>query len=51
MQYRRAKEKGGTYFFTMNLADRKSRLLQDGIIGPNLGIAETFKGDNYDERI
>jgi putative transposase len=27
MQYRRAKKKGGTYFFTVNLADRKSDLL------------------------
>jgi putative transposase len=27
MHYRRAKEKGGTYFFTVNLADRQSDLL------------------------
>ena len=31
MQYRRAKEKGGTYFFTVNLADRKSNLLIEHI--------------------
>ena len=31
MQYRRTKEKGGTYFFTVNLADRKSSLLLDHI--------------------
>ena len=31
MQYRRTKENGGTYFFTVNLADRKSRLLLDHI--------------------
>ena len=31
MRYRRAKEKGGTYFFTVNLADRKSSLLLDHI--------------------
>ncbi|HEY2397042.1 MAG TPA: transposase [Rudaea sp.] len=27
MRYRRAKDAGGTYFFTVNLADRSSRLL------------------------
>ena len=27
MQYRRTKQKGGTYFFTVNLANRKSNLL------------------------
>jgi putative transposase len=31
MQYRRAKEKGGTYFFTANLADRKSSLFIEHI--------------------
>ncbi|MGD8941024.1 MAG: transposase, partial [Gammaproteobacteria bacterium] len=31
MQYRRAKEKGGTYFFTVNLAERKSNLLIEHI--------------------
>jgi len=29
MQYRRSKVKGGTYFFTVNLANRQSRLLID----------------------
>ena len=29
MQYRRADVKGGTYFFTVNLADRKQTLLVD----------------------
>lgn len=29
MQYRRADVKGGTYFFTVNLADRKRTLLVD----------------------
>ena len=33
MQYRRAKEKGGTYFFTVNLADRKSNLLVEYVEG------------------
>ena len=31
MQYRRAKEKGGTYYFTVNLVDRKSNLLIEHI--------------------
>lgn len=31
MRYRRADIKGGTYFFTINLADRKSGLLVDEI--------------------
>ena len=31
MQYRRAKQNGGTYFFTVNLADRKSNLLVERI--------------------
>ncbi len=31
MRYRRAKIKGGTYFFTVNLADRSSTLLIDKI--------------------
>ena len=31
MQYRRADTKGGTYFFTVNLADRKMTLLTDEI--------------------
>ena len=31
MQYRRAKIKGGTYFFTLNLADRRETLLIDYI--------------------
>jgi putative transposase len=31
MQYRRAREKGGTYFFTVNLADRRSSLLVDKV--------------------
>ena len=31
MQYRRAKEQGGTYFFTVNLANRKSNLLIEHI--------------------
>ena len=31
MQYRRTKQKGGTYFFTVNLADRKSNLLTEHI--------------------
>ncbi len=31
MQYRRANVKGGTYFFTVNLADRNSSLLVDEI--------------------
>ena len=31
MQYRRAKIKGGTYFFTVNLADRNESLLIDYI--------------------
>ena len=31
MKYRRADITGGTYFFTINLADRKSRLLVDEI--------------------
>jgi putative transposase len=31
MRYRRAKIKGGTYFFTVNLADRSSTLLTDRI--------------------
>jgi putative transposase len=26
------------------------RYIKDGIIDPNCGIAETFKGDNYGER-
>lgn len=29
--YRRARVPGGTYFFTVNLADRRSRLLVDRI--------------------
>ena len=29
MQYRRAKTQGAVYFFTVNLADRKSTLLTD----------------------
>ena len=29
MQYRRSKVKGGTYFFTVNLANRQSTLLID----------------------
>ena len=29
MQYRRANITGGTYFFTVNLADRKKTLLVD----------------------
>jgi len=29
MQYRRANIKGGTYFFTINLANRKKTLLTD----------------------
>lgn len=31
MQYRRARLEGGTYFFTVNLADRQSALLTDKI--------------------
>ena len=31
MHYRRANVKGGTYFFTLNLADRKQTLLTDEI--------------------
>lgn len=31
MRYRRAREGGGTYFFTVNLADRRARLLTDHI--------------------
>lgn len=31
MEYRRAKQEGGTYFFTVNLANRKSSLLTDHI--------------------
>ncbi|HVK95569.1 MAG TPA: transposase [Noviherbaspirillum sp.] len=31
MRYRRATTRGGTYFFTVNLADRSSTLLVDGI--------------------
>jgi len=31
MRYRRANVSGGTYFFTVNLADRSSRLLVDRI--------------------
>jgi putative transposase len=31
MQYRRAKHKGGSYFFTVNLAERKNTLLTDHI--------------------
>jgi putative transposase len=31
MHYRRANTKGGTYFFTVNLHDRKSTLLVDEI--------------------
>jgi putative transposase len=31
MQYRRSDTKGGTYFFTVNLADRKKTLLTDEI--------------------
>ena len=31
MQYRRAKNKGGTYFFTVNLAERRNTLLTDHI--------------------
>jgi putative transposase len=31
MRYRRAKTKGGTYFFTVNLADRSSTLLADKV--------------------
>jgi putative transposase len=31
MQYRRAKHKGGSYFFTVNLAERKNNLLTDHI--------------------
>ena len=33
MQYRRSKTKGATFFFTLNLADRKSRLLCHEING------------------
>lgn len=31
MQYRRTRQEGGTYFFTVNLADRSSRLLIDQV--------------------
>ncbi|SNX60175.1 hypothetical protein SAMN06296273_1638 [Nitrosomonas ureae] len=31
MQYRRADVKGGTYFFTVNLAQRHLRLLLDPV--------------------
>ncbi len=31
MRYRRANVKGGTYFFTVNLAERKLRLLVEHI--------------------
>jgi putative transposase len=31
MQYRRAKETGGTYFFTVNLAERHRTLLLEGL--------------------
>ncbi|MDI1279649.1 hypothetical protein [Methylobacter sp.] len=31
MQYRRANHKGGCYFFTVNLAERKKTLLTDHI--------------------
>lgn len=33
MHYRRAKQRGGSYFFTVNLADRKSDLLIKHIEG------------------
>ncbi|NOY67074.1 MAG: transposase [Gammaproteobacteria bacterium] len=38
MHYRRAKTKGGTYFFTLNLANRRNTLLTDHIDALRLTI-------------
>jgi putative transposase len=43
MRYRRAKIKGGTYFFTVNLADRSSTLLIDRIDILRSAIQQTKK--------
>jgi len=38
MHYRRANIKGGTYFFTLNLANRRERLLTDEIDNLRMAI-------------
>ena len=43
MQYRRADTKGGTYFFTLNLADRKKTLLTNEIDSLRLVINRVKK--------
>ena len=41
MQYRRADVAGGTYFFTVNLAERKNTLLVDHIVQLRLAFNKT----------
>ena len=43
MQYRRADVAGGTYFFTVNLAERKNTLLVDHIFQLRLAFNKTKK--------
>ena len=48
MQYRRSDTKGGTYFFTINLADRTSNLLVKNIEHLRLALRKTKAAHPFD---
>jgi len=48
MQYRRIKTAGGTYFFTVNLADRSSALLVEHVAELRQAVRTVKQGHSFD---